>query len=252
MDQLNEIVFQNKNKKYGAYLLRKRYNWNVSIGLFFAIIIFSSITIYVYLWSLKNANDLANYDLNQEIAEYEQYNTLKDIDTIQFEKPVQKKKIVKDEDKTFVVVDSTKQKVDTIQVVKLPEIKKDSLPKDSTAYADKPKDGSDNGSDNGVLYTKLDVFPQFPGGVEALLLYLRQHTHYPEEAKNKKITGIVQIEFIVTKNGDIAKVAVKKGVNTLLDNEAMRVVKSFPKWKPAKRKGYPIDANFVLPFRFML
>jgi len=251
MDQLNEIVFQNKNKKYGAYLLRKRYNWNVSIGLFFSIIIFSSITIYVYLWNLKHASDLADYDLNQEIAEYEQYNTLKDIDTIQVEKPVQKKKIVKDEDKTFVVVDSTKQKVDTIQIVKLPEVKKDSLPKDSTAYANKPKDGSDNGSENGTLYIRIDEKPQFPGGVEAMYQYIRQNTHTPEEARKKKLSGTVLVEFTVTKNGDVTKVAIKKGVNPLLDDEALRVVKSFPKWKPAKRKGYAINMSQVLPFKFL-
>jgi periplasmic protein TonB len=251
MDDLNEIVFRKKNKDYGTYVLRRRYNWHVCIGLFFSILIVVSTSLYAYVKNLNLLNENLDEELQQEMVEYEQYAMMKNVDSLMVKEPPIKKKVIKPENKTLVVVDTIKPEVDTIRVVKLPDTPKDSLNNDSTAYSDTARAGSANGTENGNLYTRVDQLPEFPGGQKALALFLQQNTHYPAEARKNKITGSVQIEFVVTKNGDIANVAVKKGVNILLDEEAMRVVKSFPKWKPARRKGYPIDCVFVLPFKFL-
>jgi len=252
MDELDEILFKKKNKAYGAYILRKKYNVNVCIGLFISSVIVASVSVYAYVKSINITNDNLNYELQQEIVDYEQFNMLKNIDSLQVKEPPIKKKVVRSEEKKIVVVDTIKPETDTLRVVKLPDEKIDSLKNDSLAYSDTARAGSANGTEFGSIYTKVDELPQFPGGDQALSQYLHQNTHYPEEARKKNISGIVQIEFVIKKNGDIDKIAIKKSVNKLLDAEAIRVVKSFPKWKPGKRKGNAVNVLLVLPFKYML
>lgn len=250
MDKFDNIVFENKNKDYGAFELRKRYLKSVSVGLIFSIIIFASISVFAFVRCLSNVNDAADYELQQEIAEYEQYNMLKNIDSFMVSKPPAKKLIKKQEDKTLVVVDSIKSETDTVKILKLPD-ENDSLITDGT-ISDTSRAGIPNGSEDGTIYTKVDEIPEFPGGLAALKLYLVKNTKYPEDAKKNTIKGIVQVQFVITKDGNVEKVSIKKGANEMLDVESIRVVKSFPKWKPAKRNGKSVNAWVVIPFNYQL
>jgi protein TonB len=251
MDQLDDIVFKNKNKSYGAYVLRKRYYKSACYGLLFTLLIFISITIYAYRISM-NANDYADLELNQEMVDFEQYNALKNVDSMQVNTAPPKKEIAKKDIKDLVVVDTIKSESDTLKVVKLPDLKEDSIKNDSLTLSDSTKAGSANGTSDGQIYTRVDVLPEFPGGAKALRLYLQINTHYPSDAIKNHIIGTVKVQFLVTKTGNIDKVSIKQSVNPLLDNESIRIVKSFPKWKPAKRKGLAIDCWWVLPLKFLL
>ncbi|MGD0711891.1 MAG: TonB family protein [Bacteroidales bacterium] len=249
MDNLDDIVFEHRNKSYGAYVLRSRYYKSASYGLLFALLIFISVTIYVYIDSMK-VNDYANNELYQEMVDFEQYNTMKELDSMQVNTPPPKKEIAKKDIKSFVVVD--KPVNDTLKVVKLPDLKEDSIKNDSLLLADSSKAGSENGKINGKIYTKVDELPEFPGGFSALRKYLLQNTHYPDDARLKHISGIVLVQCVISKNGDVLNVSTKKGINPLLDNEALRVIKSLPKWKPARRKGYAVNMMLVFPIKFLL
>jgi len=250
MDKFDNIVFKNKNKEYGAYVLRKRYYWNVCIGLALSIIIIVSVSIFAFVKGLSNANDAADYELQQEIAEYEQYNLLKDIDSLFVIKPPAKEKIQKKEDKTLVVVDSLKPETDTLKIIKLND-DIDSLNSEALT-SDTSQAGTPNGTEDGTIYTRVDELPEFPGGFAALKQYLQKNTIYPDAAKNNNIKGVVQVQFVITKDGNIEKVTIKKSANALLDAESMRVVKTFPKWKPAKRKGKSVNVWCVIPFNYQL
>ena len=252
MNILDDIIFDKKNKSYGAYFLRKFYFKSLCIGLSITLIIFALITAYIYVENLKNMNEYADNELQQEIVDYEQYSMLKNVDTIQINKPPIKQKIIKTLEEKLVVVDSIKPEIDTIKIVKLPDQKDDSLKNDLLANSDTSRAGSTNGTEDGTIYTKVDVLPEFPGGFGALSQYLIKNTHYPENARIKNISGIVLVEFVISKNGDVEKVAIKKGVNPLLDNEALRVIKTLPKWKPAKRKGFAVNIILVTPIKFSL
>jgi len=250
MNRFDNIIFEHKNKSYGAYELRKRYQKNVFIGLMTSIIIFISVSIFVFVKGMSNANDAADYELQQEITEYEQYNMLKNIDSLIVSKPPAKEKIKKKDDKTLVVVDSIKPETDTVKIIKLPD-DNDSLNSNATA-SDTSQAGTLNGTEDGTIYTKVDELPEFPGGFAALKQYLIKNTMYPEEAKKNNIKGLVQVQFVITKEGNVEKVTIKKGANILLDKESMRVVKTFPKWKPAKRKGKSVNVWCVIPFNYQL
>lgn len=250
MEEFDKIVFTNKNKTYGAYLLRKKYFAALSAGLIISVVVFALVAFYAFFKSISLANDLSDLELRQEIVEYEQMALINNVDTVKVSQPPPKKMIAK-KDVDIVVVDSIKQVIDTLKIVMLPDAKNDSTTTDSLA-SDTSRAGSANGTGSEVIYTKVDELPEFPGGFAALKQYLLKNTMYPEEAKKGNIKGFVQIQFVITKEGKIDKISVKKGANALLNSESIRVVNTFPKWKPAKRKGKPVNVWCVIPFNYQL
>lgn len=103
-----------------------------------------------------------------------------------------------------------------------------------------------------VLYRESEVNPkpQFRGGDAAYKKYLSQTVKYPQEAMKKKIQGSVRIGFTVNPDGSIVNVKVERNVDPLLDAEALRVVKSMPKWNPGKLNGEPVPVKMTVPINF--
>jgi TonB family protein len=101
-------------------------------------------------------------------------------------------------------------------------------------------------------YQVVDVMPVFPGGDEALLKYIGDSTRYPKEAKEKGIQGKVIARFMVNKDGSVSDVAILKGVNPLLDNEAIRVVKTLPRFTPGILKGKKVPVWYMVPITYKL
>jgi TonB family protein len=97
-----------------------------------------------------------------------------------------------------------------------------------------------------------EEMPEFIGGTAAMMEYIHTNLKYPNAAQEQNIEGTVYINFIVKKDGSIAKVRVLRGFNTLCDNEAMRVIMNMPKWKPAKNHGITLDIQYNIPIRFRL
>ncbi|MBN2747592.1 MAG: energy transducer TonB [Bacteroidales bacterium] len=92
----------------------------------------------------------------------------------------------------------------------------------------------------------------FPGGEEARMKYLRDNTKYPQMAKESGIQGTVYLKFVVEKDGRITNIQVVRGIGGGCDEEAVRVLKSMPKWQPAKQRGRPVRVWFNMPFKFIL
>ena len=99
---------------------------------------------------------------------------------------------------------------------------------------------------------KPDQMPQFPGGEEALMKYLRESVRYPAFAQKNKIEGRVVCTFVVTTEGDVINVTVAKGVSPELDSEAMRVILNMPDWTPGKKDGKNINVYYTIPISFKL
>ena len=104
---------------------------------------------------------------------------------------------------------------------------------------------------NGV-YQIVEEMPKFPGGDEAMFKFIAKNVQYPKEAKDKEIQGRVFLSFVVEKDGSVSNVEVKRGIGGGCDEEAVRVVKAMPKWKPGKQEGKPVRVSFTLPFNFKL
>lgn len=97
---------------------------------------------------------------------------------------------------------------------------------------------------------KIDVKPEFKGGQAALIKYIGSHVKYPEAAKENNIEGKVYIAFLVDVKGNIKNPEVVRSAHKLLDIEAMRVIKSMPKWNPGKKDGKNVAAKVTLPIAF--
>jgi TonB family protein len=101
-------------------------------------------------------------------------------------------------------------------------------------------------------YNKIEIQPEFKGGMSALAKYLQENIKYPKKAKNLEIEGKVFVEFYVNKEGEVGEVKIKLGVHDLLNNEALRVVSLMPAWTPGQLRGQPAKVRFILPIKFTL
>lgn len=98
----------------------------------------------------------------------------------------------------------------------------------------------------------LDKPPSFPGGTSALIAWLNENFHYPAEARRNNIQGKVRVQFVVDESGNITNLNVVKKVDEMLDSEALRLIKSMPKWNPGVQSGQKIRSYFTLPVTFNL
>mgnify|MGYP000017925337 FL=1 len=102
------------------------------------------------------------------------------------------------------------------------------------------------------IFEVVEEQAEFPGGINALRKYLMDNLRYPESAQDAGIQGKVMVRFVVERDGSATAVEIYKGVDPALDKEAIRVVKSVPKWKPGKQQGKPVRTRFVVPIVFSL
>ncbi len=105
-------------------------------------------------------------------------------------------------------------------------------------------------SEECLAFVTVEEKPLFPGGDSALLNFILNNTVYPDVAKENGIQGKVFVKFIIDKNGDVTNVTIARGVDPVLDKEAIRVIKSLPKWIPGKQRGYPVNVSYIIPINF--
>lgn len=102
------------------------------------------------------------------------------------------------------------------------------------------------------IFTIIEEMPDFPGGTQKLSEYLAKNIKYPQLAKECGIQGRVFVNFVVEPDGSVSNVNVMRSLGGGCDEEAMRVVKSMPKWKPGKHRGKPVRVSYILPVNFRL
>jgi TonB family protein len=102
------------------------------------------------------------------------------------------------------------------------------------------------------IYTMAEQQPEFRGAYPAMTDYIHKNLKYPKEARVKRIEGTVYVSFVVRKDGTISEAKVLRGIDPFCDEEALKVVKSLPAWKPGTQDGKPVSVRFVLPIKFRL
>jgi len=102
------------------------------------------------------------------------------------------------------------------------------------------------------IFTIVEEMPSFPGGEAELFKYLGKNIKYPQMATDAGISGVVYVTFVVDKDGKIRDAKVLRGIGGGCDEEAVRVVKSMPTWKPGKQRGKSVTVQYNLPIRFTL
>jgi periplasmic protein TonB len=247
----DDIVFEERNKEYGAYKLRKKYNRTVLIALLIGIIIIGTaiITPYINAKAAENRSKRAERQVEIKMENLDQPNEQvapppppppPPTDVVQQQKyvPPQVVDSVKPEDvKQLMTADQAQTEVTNKEVVEVVQQAKEEV---QEAEAEPEP------------FVVVEEMPMFPGGDVELLKYIGEHTQYPEVAKENNIQGRVIIRFCVTAKGGVSQVSVLKGVDPELDKEAIRVVNTLPAFKPGKQGGKPVPVWYMVPITFTL
>ena len=106
--------------------------------------------------------------------------------------------------------------------------------------------------DVNVVFQVVEKMPSFPGGDAALFKFLGDNVKYPVIAQENGVQGRVICQFVVNRDGSIVDVEVVRSVDASLDKEAIRVIKSMPKWSPGQQRGKPVRVKYTLPVNFKL
>jgi len=247
----DDIVFEERNKEYGAYSLRKRYNRNVSIALLIGVLIIATaiITPYLNAKAAENRSKRAERQVEIKMENLDQPNQ-------QVAPPppppppptdvVQQQKYVPPQ-----VVDSIKPE-DVKQLMTADQAQTEVTNKEVVEVAQQAKEEVQEAEVEEVPFVVVEEMPMYPGGDPELLKYIAEHTQYPEVAKENNIQGRVIVRFCVTAKGGVSQVSVLKGVDPELDKEAMRVVTTLPAFKPGKQGGKPVPVWYMVPITFTL
>ncbi len=247
----DDIVFENRNKEYGAYKLRKKYNRNVIIALIIGLVLMSTAIITPYL-NAKAAENKAKRTERQ--VEIKMENLDQPTETVAPPLPpppppqdvVQQAKYIPP-----VVVDSVKPE-ETVQLMTADqaqvEVQNEEVVEEVQVLAEEVQEDVDEAEP----FYVVEEMPMFPGGDAAIQKYIGDNVIYPEVAKENNIQGRVIVKFCVTPAGGVDQVSVLKGVDPELDAEVVRVVKTLPKFKPGKQGGKPVPVWYTIPINFQL
>jgi protein TonB len=246
----DDIVFENRNREYGAYKLRKNYNRNVMISLMVAMLIFGTAVILPFL----NARAQETREKRSEtMVEIKMENLDQPLEQVAPPTPppppeeiVQQAQYVPP-----VVVDSVKPE-DNIQLMTVEqaqiEVRNETVIEEVVQIAAEVQEAE---PEQEVFYV-VEESPMFPGGDAEIQRYIGENVVYPEVAKENNIQGRVVLKFCVTETGGVDLVSILKGVDPELDAEVMRVVKTLPKFKPGKQGGKPVRVWYTIPILFKL
>ena len=272
-----DLVFEGKNKDFGAYVIRtespKRHNkavlWTIIGAIIFGMLAYGFVKANQYLEERRLAEqgeqEEVLIDMSQEAEEPEP----------EQERLEQPKPEVLPEEVLKSVKVTELQIVEDDKVKKEDEIKtQDELKETETAFGQ--KDNEKGTEDRNVTRTlkeevvvekkeekpkeekkeeicrSVEQMPQFPGGEAALMKYLQSHINYPPMAAENNVQGRVVVQFVVDKTGKVGEVKVVRSVDKDLDREAVRVCKSLPKFTPGRQNGQAVSVWYTLPVTFKL
>ena len=255
---LEDIAFEGRNKEYGAYVLIKTYrrrlrnSFLLALGIFtLAILIMGGWMMIPWLTHKPNVTNLymVKVDYNSKLVTLLQQPP--SLPSKQKQQPkISLKLKIKNEVTEIEKVEPLVNVIPSEQAVK-EDLQKTIIlfhkKTDTVVFAPpvaKPKDDT--------IYYALDSPPIYPGGNDALYLFIYSNLRYPVGALHQRLHGTVNVAFIINSDGSIGKVSIIKGCDPLLDGEAARVIASMSKWKPAMYKGKSIASMQIIPISFTI
>ena len=264
-------MFENRNKEYGAYVLRRQTTARNIKSIIIVLILFALVMAYMVAMNAYNEYQKAHMAQTQ-VTE------LTALQEQKKEAKVERKEIIKQE-KVEQVVEKVKSSIKFTA----PVIKKDNEvnPEDEMKSQDEIMNskvavgfanviGNDESGEvlkakeqlitepvkpkeeENKVFDVVEQMPSFPGGMNALMDYLRKAIKYPPVAEENGIQGRVVCTFVVERDGSVTDVRVAKSVDPSLDKEAVRVVSAMPKWIPGKQNGQSVRVKYTLPVTFRL
>lgn len=266
------LVFANRNQNYGAYELRRQSSNTLLKAFFIAAPLFVAAFVGPSIASAFK-DDQVVVDPVQKIVEVD--NAIHKIKPKQEEKKVEKQaeveapKVVAPKVKSVAMTDNIRVVKDDLVTLQPPtsEEIKDAVIASTTqdgiagkANVDVPTAPSGLGSGTGtggngneiLEAAGVEVYPEFPGGMEAWSKYIQRNLRYPGMAQDSGIQGKVFLSFVVEKDGTITDVKVVRGIGYGCDEEAMRVIKKSPRWKAGMQNNLPVRVRYNMPINYTI
>lgn len=265
-----ELVFEGKNKSYGAYRLRKntgkRNIWSMIILGLLILAIAGGVALKGVIENAMSSRVAVDQDVElsnlaqkkeakverkeQPKVQMEKQEVVEKVkSSVKFTAPVIKKdEDVKPEDelKSQDELAANKTAIGAFDVKGNDEAEGEVLKAKQEIVTEQPKE------EETKVFDVVEQMPSFPGGPSALFEYLSKNIKYPVVAEENGVQGRVIVTFVVERDGSITDVKVAKSVDPSLDKEATRVVKSMPHWIPGKQNGSAVRVKYTVPVTFKL
>lgn len=246
----DDIVFENRNKEYGAYTIRKKYNRTVLWAMLVGTIILGSVVITPYVMATVNEKRAAREEkaVQAEMEKLEQPNVevpppppppppAEAQAVVKYVAPIVVDSVKVEEKTSFATVDDVQESVKDEAVVEVVEEVKEEVQEEKVEE----------------VFLVVEEMPSFGSGdANDFRAYVSSNMKYPEVAAENGIQGRVFVQFVVEADGRLTNVKVIRGVDPALDKEAVRVVEASPKWNPGKQRGKPVRVSFTFPITFVL
>lgn len=262
-----DILFDGRNKEYGAYELRRSYNKRLTVAITAMILI----ALLIFLGSVISKEAEKNRKAKMEVQDVKLEEVKEQpkneppppppppkmpeppkIEIAKFTPP----KIVKDEE---VKEDEKPPEIDKIEEAKIGTINQEGTKDDGIVAPPVESKGTGDvvapkavEEDYDKVFTKVENPAEFPGGPDAWRRYLERNLQYPDNAQENGTQGVVRVQFIVDKEGNISEVQALNDPGDGLAEEAVRIIKKGPKWTPAEQNGRKVIYRHIQAITFRL
>lgn len=249
-----DIVFENRNKAYGAYVLRTLYSKNVLVGVAITLVIMALVFYSPDIIALFKSEEVVEKAPPRKLV----YTELSAPPPIDKPKPPPPQVALPKLQKVIkfvppkVVKEEVVEEIPTIEEIKQHEVAAVEIEGPTEVVFEEPVAEVVVEEEEDKIFTVVEQQPEFEGGYAAMMAFIKKNMRYPASARRMGIDGTVYVSFVVSKDGTISEVKTIRGISADCDKEAMRVVSMMPPWKPGRQNGKPVFVRFVLPIKFQL
>jgi len=251
----DDLLFESRNRDYGAYQLRKRYNSVVISGIILASVLVTSVVVFPFILTFRSDNVLSGglHYVSVQMENLEppveqiivppappppEASRVQEI--IKYTPPVVVDTILKSESTMATNDEYMTQSSDNMVAAGSIGTGEDLLSGEGGAEPDEP-------------FFLVEVMPSFKGGdINKFRDWVQKRTNYPQIAIDNKIQGRVFLTFIIEPDGAVSNVTVVKGVDPIIDNEAIKSIQASPKWSPGLQRGQPVRVRYSMWLSFVI
>ena len=251
---LDDLIFENRNREYGAYQLRKKYNRVVSAGIIMATALAAMIVILPFAFAGRTdhvvSGDLTYIPVRMESLEPPSERVIvppappppgseRVQEVVKYVPPVVVDTIMPSDVKTATTDDlmaqTTREETDAIGF-----------------GSDEEAISGQDGIESDEPFFLVEVMPSFRGGdINKFREWVQKRTNYPQAAIEAGLQGKVYMTFIIEPDGSVSNVTVVKGVAPLIDNEAVKAIQASPRWSPGLQRGQPVRVRYSMWLNFV-
>ena len=263
-----DLVFENRNQSYGAYVLRKESGNYLTKALLIAALFFIGSTMLLsasFWWNTKEVVSSTTLPKPDEtIYELELIEVPKKLEPLVESTPAastEKFKQIEYITPNVVADQLVTTEPPTTDALSSAVINTNTIEGPSSGLTNAPAVSNLTGGDGtrveanpDVLFNSggVEVLPEFPGGMAAWSKFLSKNLRYPPIAQENGVSGRVTVSFVVERNGEISAIKVLRGIGAGCDEEAIRVIKKSPIWKPGMQNGKAVRVSYVIPIVFQM